>query len=196
LLYSHIFSLHRCFICIKISSGTTVYSLFLIGRSPSLLNAIFISFLLSVTAGISEELFFRGFVYQAIEAASSTPIAVTCSAGLFGIAHYPLNISNALLEALLGGAFSVAYGSTGNNIAVPIIMHTVYDFFTIFAAWLGATNRLENVVKDEGERMRRIYSVSQGEFDILTKAVFLAIDKNNDGRIDVNELNSAIQIQK
>lgn len=178
------------------SSGTTLYSLFIIGRSPSVLRAMLVSFLISLTAAISEEVFFRGFVYQAIEAASNTPIAVFASAGIFGFAHFPLNVSNALLEAILGGAFSVAYGATGNNIAVPIAMHFVYDFLTIFIAWASATNRLESAIKSEEESMKNVFSLGPEEFNKLAKSIFLAIDKNENGRIDYDEFNTAVQIQR
>lgn len=47
--------------------------------------------------------------------------------------------ANAFIEAILGGMFAFSYVYSGNNIAVPIAIHGLYDFGTIFFTWLLAS---------------------------------------------------------
>lgn len=47
--------------------------------------------------------------------------------------------ANALVESVLGGMFAFSYIYSGYNIAVPIAIHGLYDFGTIFITWLLAS---------------------------------------------------------
>ena len=51
----------------------------------------------------------------------------------------PATGANAFIEAILGGMFAFSYVYSGNNIAVPIAIHGLYDFGTIFLTWLFAS---------------------------------------------------------
>lgn len=86
---------------------------------------------LTGTAGFAEELAFRGILMRALDNASFFPVGLVASSALFGLAHFPVFGASAGVEAVLGGVFGYAYWLSGYNIAVPIALHTMYDFATI-----------------------------------------------------------------
>jgi hypothetical protein len=55
----------------------------------------------------------------------------------------PVFGADALVEAVLGGIFGYIYILSGYNLVVPIIVHSVYDFATIFFTWLSASSDLK-----------------------------------------------------
>ena len=73
----------------EIARDTRIFSLRLLGRSTSPITAGLVALLVSATAAFSEELFFRGFLYNFIEQSLGTSIAFVSSSGLFGLAHFP-----------------------------------------------------------------------------------------------------------
>lgn len=90
----------------KVKRSREVFALRLLGYATPPIVALFVSFVLSLCAGYSEELFFRGFVYSNILASSNVPIALIGSSVIFGIAHFPFVFSSqAIWEAVLGDRF-------------------------------------------------------------------------------------------
>jgi uncharacterized protein len=82
---------------------------------------------LSVTAGICEELVFRGFMLHALLLATgSTPIAVAIAAGAFGVVHAYQGPAGAARAAVLGLLLTVPVLVTGSILA-PIIAHVALD---------------------------------------------------------------------
>jgi uncharacterized protein len=68
---------------------------------------------LSLTAGITEEIVFRGFVlYALLLATASLPLAVLLSSGVFGMVHAYQHPIGVLRAALLGAL-----------LAVPVLVH-------------------------------------------------------------------------
>lgn len=79
------------------------------------------------TAGICEELVFRGFLIATLRAASgSTAVAVLVSAGTFGIAHAHQDAAGATRAALLGVVLSVPLLVTG-SLYPGIAAHAIID---------------------------------------------------------------------
>ena len=110
-------------------------------------NVIIVVFILKyttytiVTAGFSEELFFRGLVFNSIDSSTNAIVALIASSIIFGFAHFPIwGASHAVVEAILGGILGYAYWYSEYNIAVPIAIHTIYDFITLFVTWYFARN--------------------------------------------------------
>ena len=60
------------------------------------------------------------------------------SSAIFGLAHFPLWGSNAIVEAVLGGVLGFAYWYSEYNLAVPIAIHTIYDFAVTYFTWNSA----------------------------------------------------------
>jgi len=178
-------------------SETKNYTLYLFGRSPPLLNALLVSLIVAASSGITEEMFFRGFVFQVMEKNSFTSFAVFASAAIFGLAHFPQkDKANAFLEACLGGMLAVAYGACNYNIAVPIVMHGFYDFLTIVITWIESNNELKQILSVEDAKMLSIKTLSQSDFNDVANLIFTSIDENGSGKISQKELLSAVTNQR
>jgi membrane protease YdiL (CAAX protease family) len=86
--------------------------------------------LISLAAGVGEELLFRGVAQLGIEQASgSTWLAVAIASVMFGLVH-PITKTYALLAGLIGVYFGVLVVLTG-NLLVPIVAHAAYDFVAL-----------------------------------------------------------------
>jgi Type II CAAX prenyl endopeptidase Rce1-like len=169
----------------------------MLGRQTNPVVAAFVSLSLTIGAAFSEEIFFRGFCYQILQVATNSPIiALIGSSTLFGLAHYPVNTANALLEAILGVCFGLSYQISGNNILVPIVMHIVYDFLTIFIAWLWCIDKLKNMAESEEKQLRNMSSFSADDFDEIVTSAFNTLDMDKDGFIDQNELQTGLRLMR
>jgi len=81
---------------------------------------------LSVTAGIVEEIVYRGFVIWYLTQFMPIWAAVIVSSLVFGLGHSYQGTSGATRAGLVGLVFAVLYVSTG-SILLPIIAHAVLD---------------------------------------------------------------------
>ncbi len=83
----------------------------------------------SVTAGVCEELGFRGYVQRQLRAfTGSTALAVAGQAAVFGIFHLYQGWKNVLVIALLGVLFG-AFAAWRGNLRVNILSHAMTDFW-------------------------------------------------------------------
>jgi hypothetical protein len=87
--------------------------------------ALFIA-TVAVVAPLVEELFFRVFIYNAIERYAGAAGAVVVSALLFGLVHGPLSPSIALPLAAGGAVLAVVYASTRCYYA-SVITHATFN---------------------------------------------------------------------
>ncbi len=85
--------------------------------------------LLSITAGISEEVLFRAVIQGGIQAAAGLPLAIFVSAFLFGLCH-ALTRFYFILASLIGVYLSMVWMAT-DQLLSPIITHAVYDFIVL-----------------------------------------------------------------
>jgi len=81
---------------------------------------------LSVTAGIVEEIIYRGFVIWYISLFMPLWAAVVLSSVLFGIGHSYQGVGGAIKTGLAGLAFGALYVLTG-SIWIPIFAHVLID---------------------------------------------------------------------
>jgi uncharacterized protein len=82
---------------------------------------------LSLTAGVCEELIFRGFMLSALHAATgSLTLAVVVSAGAFGVVHAYQQAAGALRAAVLGVLLALAVVYT-SSIVPAILAHAALD---------------------------------------------------------------------
>ena len=81
---------------------------------------------LSVTAGIVEEIVYRGFLLWFLSMIMPLWAAVIVSSVLFGLGHSYQGPSGALRTGLVGLVFAVFYVITG-SIWLPIIGHALFD---------------------------------------------------------------------
>lgn len=85
--------------------------------------------ILSIAAGISEEVLFRAVIQGGLQSASGLPIAVVISALLFGVCH-ALTKFYFVLATLIGVYLSLVWISTSQLIS-PMIAHALYDFIVL-----------------------------------------------------------------
>ena len=89
---------------------------------------------ISVLAGLGEELLFRGVVQAAVADWMGGQIGVwiglAVAAVLFGLAH-PMTFTYALLAALIGLYLGWIWIAADYNLLVPVVTHAVYDFLAL-----------------------------------------------------------------
>lgn len=93
----------------------------------SWLPLIGVFMIISVQAGVLEEVFFRGIMQSQFEHYVTTPWAVIISAILFGIAHFYQGASGVVGTSVLGIWLGLSFAMTG-NILVPVLGHILGDF--------------------------------------------------------------------
>jgi membrane protease YdiL (CAAX protease family) len=93
----------------------------------------------SVTAGVCEELFYRGFVFWYLGMLLPWGWAIAATVAAFGIGHAYQGARNVLITGATGAIFLAAYLWTGSLLA-PIVIHAVIDLangFIIYRANTG-----------------------------------------------------------
>ncbi|NOX67634.1 MAG: CPBP family intramembrane metalloprotease [Gammaproteobacteria bacterium] len=80
----------------------------------------------SITAGIVEEIVYRGFVLWYLAQVMPLWVAVAVSSVAFGLAHSYQGATGALRTGLIGLAFGIFYVVTG-SIWLPIVAHVLLD---------------------------------------------------------------------
>jgi membrane protease YdiL (CAAX protease family) len=85
--------------------------------------------LVAITAGVSEEILYRGFLIQYFR---ELPVhvglteALVMSACVFGIAHVYQGIMGMVQTAILGAVFGVLFVTTG-SLFFPMVLHALVD---------------------------------------------------------------------
>ena len=89
--------------------------------------------LISLAAGIGEELLFRGLLQAGIaewlDVSHATWIALIVASIVFGLAHM-VSMAYAVIAALIGAYLGVIMLMT-NNVLTPIVAHGLYDFLAL-----------------------------------------------------------------
>jgi len=88
--------------------------------------------LMSVTVGLFEAIFFRGFVQGTLERSIGAAPAVLAAAGLYGLYHvgYGMGASDMLFLFGLGVVYTVAYRITSNVLAIWPLLTPLGGFFS------------------------------------------------------------------
>ena len=81
--------------------------------------------LLSMAAGVGEEILFRGFLQGSLEHATGPVIGLVAASVIFGLAH-AITPTYALLAASMAIYLGTAW-RIGGNLLVPITVHAAYD---------------------------------------------------------------------
>jgi hypothetical protein len=119
------------------------------------------------------------------------------SSALFGLAHAPLYFrAAASLEAMLGLYFTLCLWYSNFNLAVPILIHSFYDFYTIFSSWWLASYELSKTVIDLKDRSNVMPYQDTERFKDSCKTIFNILDLNRDGEVDKTELILAQKLLK
>jgi membrane protease YdiL (CAAX protease family) len=87
-----------------------------------------------ITAGVTEELLFRGYILSRIKVLFKSDIlAVFISALLFGLAHFAYGDFNRMFFPFIIGLIFGTYYVKYRNISVLIICHFIMDFYTLYS---------------------------------------------------------------
>jgi membrane protease YdiL (CAAX protease family) len=84
---------------------------------------------LSVAAGVGEEMLFRGVIQGALSRLLGPAAGVVVASVLFGLLH-PVSLSYVVIAALLGAYLGVVWLVSGNLLTV-MVAHAVYDFVAL-----------------------------------------------------------------
>ena len=86
----------------------------------------------ALTAGVTEELILRGYLFTRLEAIFKSPVwAIIISSLLFGLLHYKYGtINNVIVPAFIGVVFSYHYWKY-RNIKILIICHFLVDMISL-----------------------------------------------------------------
>ncbi len=91
--------------------------------------------LVSISAGICEELLFRGFLLWYFKVFSVTALAVVLSSVLFGMAHSYQGWKGGFRAGAMGLILAFSYVLTG-SLWIPILLHIVGDIHSGMLGWL------------------------------------------------------------
>lgn len=87
----------------EINRSTKLACVRMLGRTSSYVIAASTALVLSVSTGISEEMFFRGFLFPLFDNFAGPLVATIASSLIFGIAHFPFTLGPpAIVETLIG----------------------------------------------------------------------------------------------
>ncbi|MBA3524638.1 MAG: CPBP family intramembrane metalloprotease [Geodermatophilaceae bacterium] len=85
--------------------------------------------LVSITAGICEEVLYRGFfllVLAALVPSFGDPLLVVVGGLAFGLAHFYQGLTGVISTSVLGGVFSYLFLATG-SLLLPVVLHALID---------------------------------------------------------------------
>lgn len=98
--------------------------------------------LISVAAGVGEEMLFRGLIQGALTLFFGPWVGVTAAAVLFGLLH-PVSMSYVVVATLLGAYLGVVWLVTGNLLSV-MVAHAIYDFLALLILMSYSSPTAEN----------------------------------------------------
>jgi membrane protease YdiL (CAAX protease family) len=93
------------------------------------------AWLVSIFAGVFEEIAYRGYLMAYFGAWSGPWGALAASSLLFGFAHLYQGKAGVLVTAILGALFGWLYLQTG-SLLLPILLHAALDLSQMTSAWL------------------------------------------------------------
>ena len=101
---------------------------------------------LSITAGICEELLFRGFLIWYFETLTNTFLAIILSSILFGAAHSYQGVKGFIRSGFLGLMLALILIWT-DSLLIPIFIHIAGDIYSGIIGWLGYGEFMKPKVK-------------------------------------------------
>lgn len=153
---------------IIMSTILNYFDLIIMYEIPSATNGLeFVkySFLIAFSAGLCEEVFFRGMVLDAFENHFNKKTAMFMSAFLFGVFHY--NLQNLVGPMLIGLIFAYLVYIT-NSIYSAIIAHAINNWVSVVAGYF------VNIVSSEIPEVTAT-ETSLAQSDLIAGTVMMAV---------------------
>lgn len=191
--------------------STNMLVLRLFGDKPQPLVAFGVSALLGAVTGLVEETTFRGQLLPILSAKfDSLPVGCLLSTLLFAALHVnPLSLFNnrgegfkdalvlVVYQLVTGSIFATLFLLT-NNLAVPIIAHSLYDCYVFLAAHLQVTTQMEYARKESlmpvaPSSTEAKWRQKRGDRFLLgARESFFLADINRDGVLSREEVRIAL----
>ncbi|MCL1051856.1 CPBP family intramembrane metalloprotease [Shewanella abyssi] len=102
----------------------------------------------SITAGICEELLFRGYLMHMLADYMPTYAVVIISSLAFGLPHLYQGVIHILRTALMGVVMALIYLAT-DSIIVPIVLHAVIDMYSGALAYLVLREQPSEIIAEK-----------------------------------------------
>lgn len=102
---------------------------------PKTREQLFWGLVVSVFAGVFEEIAYRGYLIAYFQTWLSDWGALAVSSVLFGFAHFYQGRLGVVMTTLLGAGFGYLYLRTGSLI-LPILLHIAVDVSAMVTAWI------------------------------------------------------------
>jgi len=191
--------------------STNLLMLRYFGDKPQPLVAFLVSAPIAALTGLVEETNFRGLLIPQLlqSTGGSLPTAVALSTLLFAVLHAnPLSFfqgresaQDALVlisyQILTGSVFAALLLLTG-NLAVPVISHSLFDFYVFFFTHITVTTQIQYAANEASmpiapRSIEAKWQAKRGEeFLIGCKETFYLSDTNRDGVLSREELRIAL----
>lgn len=202
---------------LNLSTNAALLRMF--GTTPQPVVAFGVSAFLAGLTGLVEEIVFRGQLMPILTEWSKGSMGLDAGTGLFyGAAMSTLifaalhaNLTSlfrgkeALQENLVLMAFQIVTGAifaslyvATNNLAVPIVAHSLYDFVTFYKTHLDVTGQIQYAAKERlmpsaEYEVEKKWEAERGEsFVNDARELFYLMDKNKDGVLSRKELRVAL----
>ncbi|MFV8359288.1 CPBP family intramembrane glutamic endopeptidase [Flavobacterium sp. LS1P3] len=95
-------------------------------------NNIFLILFTSITAGVTEELIFRGYLIPRLEILlKNTPVAILTSSILFGLIHYSYGTLIQIIGPIFIGFLFAVHYKKYKNIKILIMCHFLWDLLVL-----------------------------------------------------------------
>jgi membrane protease YdiL (CAAX protease family) len=102
--------------------------------APRTLKELFVFIPVSITAGVWEELFYRGFLMWFFTPVAGVPGAIAITAVIFGAGHAYQGWKGVARTTAVGALFAAGYVATG-SLWWLMILHAAIDIFAGILAW-------------------------------------------------------------
>lgn len=103
---------------------------------PKTRTTLALGFVVSIAAGIAEEIAYRGYLLPYLASLGlAWWAALAVGAVLFGLAHLYQGVSGVLQTTLVGAVFGGLYLATG-SLLLPIVLHAVLDMSAMTTAYI------------------------------------------------------------
>ena len=122
--------------------GSMEYVIAILPRTRRERNSFY---LLSISAGICEEVIYRGFIFAYLLSYMNTTAVVIVSSILFGVAHSYQGLKGIPQTGLVGLALALLYVYTG-SLWAPIILHAAIDIGYGYLSWLALQQQKKETV--------------------------------------------------
>eukprot|EP01041_Mallomonas_annulata_P008239 gene8239-16942_t len=139
----------------QVSTVTQGTILDLLGPKRRLPQTIASAVALGLAAGVSEELIFRGLMQTELSQRFGDSVGIGAVSVLFGFLHAATPLY-ALLTGLAGVYLAFLYKLL-DNLAVPMIAHTLYDALAITYMHIAVTSLSEEEMKDLKVKIQNLF---------------------------------------